>query len=306
MTLTGPWKRRPSSWCRAAHRARASVDAWCPQSGAWPHHGTTSAVEQWPQTKIRSLALPGSIAGVIAVLEGRRAGRVGRVVLARRLSWCPAVRAAVLAVDLAADSRDGDMQLHGPLPDRPRRQDEHRRQVARPGLPGLQRAHRCRRRDHGPVPGGGPHRPVRRGVDGPRRRPRFRGQGHLGGDDAPVLFAPRVDHRRPARPRRGSRSATAARRPSANWRSWRSRRTSPRARATKARWIARSCTRAGRTSWCAPRASRWRRSPRKRQGEPVPPLVLRQGPPLRRQRPGRHAPRRPARLDGPGRARLGP
>jgi hypothetical protein len=56
MTLTGPWKRRPSSWCGAAHRARASVHAGCPQSGAWPHHGTTSDVEQWPQAKIRSLA----------------------------------------------------------------------------------------------------------------------------------------------------------------------------------------------------------------------------------------------------------
>ena len=45
-----------------------------------------------------------------------------------------------------------------PLPDRPRRQDRHRRQVAGPGLPGLQRAHRRGRRDRLPAPGGGPDR----------------------------------------------------------------------------------------------------------------------------------------------------
>jgi hypothetical protein len=105
MTLTGPWKRRPSSWCRAAHRARASAHAGCPQSGVWPHHGTTSAVEQEPQTKIRSLALPGSLASVLAALKGRRAGRSGRVVLARRPSWCPVAKSAVPAVDLTAGVR---------------------------------------------------------------------------------------------------------------------------------------------------------------------------------------------------------
>ena len=47
---------------------------------------------------------------------------------------------------------------------------------------------------------------------------------------------------------RGLSGATAARRPSASSRSWRSRRTSPRARARKARSAPRSCTRAGRTS----------------------------------------------------------
>jgi len=105
MTLTGPWKRRPSSWCRTAHRARASVHAGCPQSGAWPHHGTTSAVEQEPQAKIRSLAVPGSLAGVTAALERRRAGRTGRVVLPRRPSWCPAARVAGPAVDFTAGVR---------------------------------------------------------------------------------------------------------------------------------------------------------------------------------------------------------
>jgi hypothetical protein len=105
MTLTGPWKRRPSSWCGAAHRTRASAHAGCPQSRAWPHHGTTSDVEQWPQTKIRSLVLPGSLAGVLVALEGRRAGRAGRVVLARRPSWCPVVRAAVPGLALVADVR---------------------------------------------------------------------------------------------------------------------------------------------------------------------------------------------------------
>ena len=88
-TLTCPWKRRPSSRCGAAHRARASAHSGCLQSGLWPHHGTTSAVEQEPQTKTRSLGLLSSFPGVLFVaLEGRRAGRVGRVVLPRRPSWC--------------------------------------------------------------------------------------------------------------------------------------------------------------------------------------------------------------------------
>ena len=49
--------------------------------------------------------------------------------------------------------------------------------------------------------------PVRPGMDRPRRRPRLRDQGHLRRDDAPVLLPPRVDHRRPARPRRAIRAA---------------------------------------------------------------------------------------------------
>ena len=94
-----------------------------------------------------------------------------------------------------------------PLPDRPRRPHRHRREMACPGLPGLQRAHRRRRRDRLPAPGRSPHRPVRPGMDRPRRRPRLRDQGHLRGDDARVLLAPRVDHRRPAHARRAIRAA---------------------------------------------------------------------------------------------------
>ena len=45
-----------------------------------------------------------------------------------------------------------------PLPDRPHRQDQHRREMAGPGLPGLQRAHRRGRRDRLPAPGRSPHR----------------------------------------------------------------------------------------------------------------------------------------------------
>ena len=52
-----------------------------------------------------------------------------------------------------------------PLPDRPRRQDQHRREMAGPGLAGLQRAHRRGRRDRLPAPGRSPHPPVRPGMD---------------------------------------------------------------------------------------------------------------------------------------------
>ena len=55
-----------------------------------------------------------------------------------------------------------------PLPDRPHRQDGHRREMAGPGLPGLQRAHRRRRRHRVPASGRGPHPPVRPGMDRPR------------------------------------------------------------------------------------------------------------------------------------------
>ena len=98
-----------------------------------------------------------------------------------------------------------------PLPDRPRRQDRHRREMAGPGLPGLQRAHRRGRRDRLPAPGRSPHRPVRPGMDRPRRRPRLRDQGHHRGDDARVLLPPRVDHRGPARPRGAVRAAVRPR-----------------------------------------------------------------------------------------------
>ena len=45
-----------------------------------------------------------------------------------------------------------------PLPDRPRRQDGDRREMAGAGLAGLQRAHRRGRRDRLPAPGRSPHR----------------------------------------------------------------------------------------------------------------------------------------------------
>jgi hypothetical protein len=45
----------------------------CSQSGFWLHHGTTSAVEREPQTKIRSLALPGSFLACCLLL-GRGGG----------------------------------------------------------------------------------------------------------------------------------------------------------------------------------------------------------------------------------------
>jgi hypothetical protein len=81
VTFTGPWKRRPSIRCGTAHRVKASAHSGCPQSGLWPHHGTTPAVEHEPQTKIRRLVLPGSFLGVLFVASGeRRAGRLGRVV----------------------------------------------------------------------------------------------------------------------------------------------------------------------------------------------------------------------------------
>ena len=98
-----------------------------------------------------------------------------------------------------------------PLPDRPHRQDGHRRQMAGAGFPGLQRAHRRGRRDRLPAPGGSPHRPVRPGMDRARRRARVRDQGHLRGDDARVLLAPRVDHRGSARPRGAVRAAVRTR-----------------------------------------------------------------------------------------------
>ena len=98
-----------------------------------------------------------------------------------------------------------------PLPDRPRRQDDDRRQMAGPGLAGLQRAHRRGRRDRLPAPGRSPHRPVRPGMDRARRRPRLRDQGHQRRDDARVLLPPRVDHRGSARPRGAVRAAVRPR-----------------------------------------------------------------------------------------------
>lgn len=79
-----PVETPPVELVGAAHLARASAHSRCPQSGAWPHQGTTSDVEQEPQTKIRSLAVQGSL-GALVALEERRAGRAGRVVIAR----CP-------------------------------------------------------------------------------------------------------------------------------------------------------------------------------------------------------------------------
>ena len=98
-----------------------------------------------------------------------------------------------------------------PLPDRPRRQNEYRREVAGAGLAGLQRAHRRSGCDRLPAPGRGPHRPVRPGMGRAGRRPWLRDQGHQRGDDARVLFAPRVDHCGSARPRGAVRAAVRPR-----------------------------------------------------------------------------------------------
>ena len=98
-----------------------------------------------------------------------------------------------------------------PLPDRPRRPDDYRREMAGPGLAGLQRAHRRGRRDRLPAPGRSPHRPVRPGMGRAGRRPRLRDQGHQRGDDARVLLPPRVDHGGSARPRGAVRAAVRPR-----------------------------------------------------------------------------------------------
>ena len=108
-------------------------------------------------------------------------------------------------------SRDGDMQLHVHSQIAHVAKTSDRREMARPGLPRLQRAHRRRRRDRLPAPGRSPHRKVRPGMDRPRRRPRLRDQGHQRGDDARVLLPPRIHHRRPARPRRAVRAAVRPR-----------------------------------------------------------------------------------------------
>ena len=62
-------------------------------------------------------------------------------------------------------SRDGDMQLHVHSQIAHVARTSHRREMAGPGLPGLQRARRRGRRDRLPAPGGSPHRPVRPGMD---------------------------------------------------------------------------------------------------------------------------------------------
>ena len=108
-------------------------------------------------------------------------------------------------------SRDGDMQLHVHSQIAHVAKTSYRREMAGPGLAGLQRAHRRGRRDRLPAPGRGPHRPVRPGMDRARRRPRLRDQGHQRGDDARVLLPPRVDHGGPARPRGAVRAAVRPR-----------------------------------------------------------------------------------------------
>ena len=108
-------------------------------------------------------------------------------------------------------SRDGDMQLHVHSQIAHVAKTSDRRQVAGPGLAGLQRAHRRGRRDRLPAPGRGPHRPVRPGMDRAGRRPRVRDHGHQRGDDARVLLAPRVDHGGSARPRGAVRAAVRPR-----------------------------------------------------------------------------------------------
>lgn len=78
MTMfTCPWKRRSASRWEAAHRARASTQAECPQSGFTPHHGTTSAVEHALQMNTRRLALLGLFpASAFLALAVRRSERV--------------------------------------------------------------------------------------------------------------------------------------------------------------------------------------------------------------------------------------
>ena len=196
----------------------------------------------------------------------------------------------VVAHWLQHTSRDGDMQLHV------HSQIAH---VARTGTDGKWRAPDSLGYnehvgavggDHRPAPGGSPHRPVRPGVDRARRRPRLRDQGHLGGDDARVLLAPGVDHRRPARPRRAVRAALRPRAVPARARAARrSRRTSPRARARKARWTSRSRTRTGRTSSRARSASRSRRSPRRSGTRPARTRPARVPPELALQRAAQQA-----------------
>ena len=161
-------------------------------------------------------------------------------------------------------SRDGDMQLHV------HSQIAH---IARTRTDGKWRAPDSLgynehigavARDHRPASGGGAHPPVRRGVGGPRRRPRVRDQGHLGGDDAPVLLAPRVDHRRPARPRGAVRAAVRPRAVAAGTGAARAgvelRHAQGEGRRAGLRAAAR---RDGRTSSRARSASRWRRSRRR-------------------------------------------
>ena len=75
-------------------------------------------------------------------------------------------------------SRDGDMQLHVHSQIAHVARTGDRREMAGPGFPGLQRAHRRGRRDRLPAPGRSPHPPVRPGMDRPRRRPRLRDHGH--------------------------------------------------------------------------------------------------------------------------------
>ena len=146
-------------------------------------------------------------------------------------------------------SRDGDMQLHVHSQIAHVARTTHRREMAGAGLPGLQRAHRRGRRDRLPAPGRSPHRPVRPGVDRARRRARLRDQGHLRGDDARVLLAPRVDHRGPARPRGAVRAALRPRAVPARARAARAGVELRHARRQGRRaGSSRSCTRAGRTS----------------------------------------------------------
>ena len=83
----------------------------------------------------------------------------------------------------------------------------------------------------------------------------FEIKGISGRDDAPVLLPARIHHRGPARPRRAVRAALRPHSPpSASSRTSRKRPTSKRATRSTARWMSRSCTRAGRTSSRGPSA----------------------------------------------------
>ena len=163
-------------------------------------------------------------------------------------------------------SRDGDMQLHVHSQIAHIARTSHRRQVARPGLARLQRAHRRGRRDRLPAPGRSPHRPVRPGMDRTGRRPRLRDQGHQRGDDARVLLAPRVDYRGSARPRGAVRAAVRPRAVPARTRAPRASLEFQNTREERRRaGSSRSCTRAGRTSSRARSAYHWPQS-RRRSG----------------------------------------
>ena len=98
---------------------------------------------------------------------------------------------------------------------------------------------------------------VRPGMDRPNDEHGFEIKG-ISGEMIALSLPARIDHRRPARPRGTIRAAVRPRAIPARTRAPRaSLRTSRRATRSTARWILRSCTRAGPTSSRAPSACRW-------------------------------------------------